>query len=289
MSFPQKRESSILTSNSMKKLTALSLFIFWALVAALLTSGLVFYQNNQQVKAPAGTNQAQQAGATTLTQVLSIQEIAKHNNASSCWLLIEGKVYDVSLYIYQHPGNADTIIPTCGTDATKAYNTKGKTSRPSPHSQNAYELLKQFYIGDLGQAPTVVTPSATQPVPTAPAAQSKPTAPITSTTNSTITLSSQEVAKHNTTADCWLIINNNVYNVTSYLGQHPGGVSTIKPSCGKDGTALFEGLPHSTNAHQLLANFYVGAFGQKTTTQTIQKTVAPALPAGTGRGEIEND
>lgn len=258
----------------MKKLTAISLFIFWALVVALLTSGLVFYQNSKQ------TPIQQQTG--TQAKVLSMDEIAKHNNASSCWLLIEGKVYDVTSYIYQHPGNADTIIPTCGTDATQMYNTKGRTTNQKPHSQNANELLKAFYIGDLGQTQAALTPTAeTQATQITP----KPT-PMT---NTTITLSEQEIATHNTTADCWLIIGGNVYNVTSYLGQHPGGASAIRPYCGEDGSAAFEGLPHSTNAHQLLANFLVGAVGQKTTTQTIQKTITPTLPSGAASREREDD
>lgn len=145
----------MLIPNSMKKITAISLFIFWALVVALLTSGLLFYQNNRQN--PNSTRLSSTTTATMPIEVLSMQEIAKHSTASSCWLLIEGKIYDVTPYIYRHPGNAETIIPTCGTDATQAYNTKGRTSHPSPHSQNAHELLKQFYIGDLGKQMTVQT------------------------------------------------------------------------------------------------------------------------------------
>jgi cytochrome b involved in lipid metabolism len=268
----------------MKKLTALSLFIFWTVVTAILTSGLIFYQNGKSsVTVPAMTG--------TQTQTLTAQELAKHNSATSCWLLIDGKVYDVTSYLYQHPGNADTILPTCGTDATQAYATKGRTSSPSPHSQNAHELLKAYYIGDFGKAPATATaPVATTPeTQPAPVAQPKPTTTGTPATNATVTLSSREIATHNTTSNCWLIISGSVYNVTSYLGQHPGGVSAIRPYCGKDGSAAFQGLPHSTNAHQLLANFLVGAVGQKATTQTIQNTASPTLPAGMQRGEIEND
>ena len=261
----------------MKKLTAISLFIFWAIVTAILTSGLVFYQNGKSGA------QTQSVPLATQGQPLTMQELAKHNSATSCWLLIDGKIYDVTSYLYQHPGNADTILPTCGTDATKAYDTKGRTSSPSPHSQNAHDLLKNYYVGDLGQvAASTVSGTAPRATQTTPGT----TAPVTTTapkTNATVTLSAQEIGTHNTTANCWLIIGGNVYNVTSYLNQHPGGVSAIRPYCGKDGSAAFEGLPHSTNAHQLLANFLVGAVGQRATTQTIQKTTFPTLPAGSGR------
>jgi len=32
-----------------------------------------------------------------------------------------------------------------------------------------------------------------------------------------------DVQKHNTSGDCWMILSGGVYNVTSYISQHPGG------------------------------------------------------------------
>ena len=31
----------------------------------------------------------------------------------------------------------------------------------------------------------------------------------------------QEVLEHNTSEDCWIVIDNNVYDVTKFLVQHP--------------------------------------------------------------------
>lgn len=36
-----------------------------------------------------------------------------------------------------------------------------------------------------------------------------------------------EVAKHNTEDNCWVIINNEVYDVTKFLDDHPGGKEAI--------------------------------------------------------------
>ena len=33
----------------------------------------------------------------------------------------------------------------------------------------------------------------------------------------------QEIAKHSSHDDCWIIIRNKVYDVTSFVDKHPGG------------------------------------------------------------------
>ncbi len=42
----------------------------------------------------------------------------------------------------------------------------------------------------------------------------------------------QTLSKHNSKSDCWIVYNNKVYDITSYLPRHPGGPSTITPTCG---------------------------------------------------------
>merc|ERR1712226_923600 len=48
-----------------------------------------------------------------------------------------------------------------------------------------------------------------------------------------------EVAKHNTEQDCWVVVNNNVLNVTPFLKDHPGGVLAIVTFAGRDATEEF--------------------------------------------------
>ncbi|KAH6648253.1 mitochondrial cytochrome-like protein b2 [Truncatella angustata] len=60
-----------------------------------------------------------------------------------------------------------------------------------------------------------------------------------------------EVAKRNTSDSCWIVLNAEVYDVTSYLEQHPGGAAIILAQGGKDATAEFSRI-HSPDILQYL-------------------------------------
>lgn len=82
----------------------------------------------------------------------------------------------------------------------------------------------------------------------------------------TVTLSAEEVAKHATPEDCWLIIANKVYRVTDFLNEHPGGSFRITPFCGKDATKDFETQggrgQHSADAMKILSSLLIGGVGE---------------------------
>ena len=52
----------------------------------------------------------------------------------------------------------------------------------------------------------------------------------------------EEVAKHNKKDDCWVIIGDEVLDVTAFLPDHPGGEKAILLYAGRDCTEEFEML-----------------------------------------------
>ncbi len=79
----------------------------------------------------------------------------------------------------------------------------------------------------------------------------------TPTTNSTPTFTLADISSHNIRSNCYLAINNNVYDVSSYISFHPGGSSSITSNCGKEVTGIFSRI-HSNRAWDLLAKYKIG-------------------------------
>ncbi len=81
------------------------------------------------------------------------------------------------------------------------------------------------------------------------------------TQTDTYTLS--EVAAHATKSDCYTAIRGSVYNLTSWISQHPGGAKAIEGLCGKDGTDAFvKQHGGKSKPEETLAGFKVGKMVQ---------------------------
>ena len=77
----------------------------------------------------------------------TITEVATHNLEADCWMVIEGKVYDVTKFIPGHPGGK-AILNGCGKDATALFNERPTNNR-GPHPAQARATLNPYYIGEL--------------------------------------------------------------------------------------------------------------------------------------------
>ena len=90
-----------------------------------------------------------------------------------------------------------------------------------------------------------------------------------------ITLTLDEIAKHNQPQDCWIIINNQIYGVSDFLTLHPGGAGEITPYCGQDATQAYQtkggrGNTHSQTANQALGFINLGSVNGQTNLPDIK-------------------
>ncbi len=87
--------------------------------------------------------------STGVTASYTLAHVAEHADKNSCWLAIEGKVYDVTPWVASglHPGK-EAILQGCGKDATELFNTRPMGSKTA-HSDRARKMLPKYYIGEL--------------------------------------------------------------------------------------------------------------------------------------------
>ncbi|KAK8567367.1 hypothetical protein V6N13_105339 [Hibiscus sabdariffa] len=85
----------------------------------------------------------------TLTKLYTMQEASQHNTKDDCWVVIDGKVYDVSSYLDEHPGGDDVVLAATGKDATDDFEDAG-------HSESAKELMQSFCIGELDTSSPII-------------------------------------------------------------------------------------------------------------------------------------
>ena len=69
----------------------------------------------------------------------------------------------------------------------------------------------------------------------------------------TTTIAIADLAPHSTPADCWVAIDGDVYDLTAFVEQHPGGAQRILDLCGTDGTDAFDGSTQRAQPTDVLA------------------------------------
>ncbi|KAL6056339.1 Cytochrome b5 [Balamuthia mandrillaris] len=92
---------------------------------------------------PAAKNEKQEEASL---RTFSREEVAKHNRPGDIWVIINRKVYNISLWANVHPGGLQVLIDHAGKDATVSWANAG-------HGYRARSLMKQFLIGQVLDEP----------------------------------------------------------------------------------------------------------------------------------------
>jgi 4-hydroxysphinganine ceramide fatty acyl 2-hydroxylase len=75
---------------------------------------------------------------------ISKSQVEKHNTEESCWVIVNEKVYDITTFLADHPGGDGILLEFAGTDITSVL---GDINYHT-HSDAAYDLLTEHYVGD---------------------------------------------------------------------------------------------------------------------------------------------
>ncbi|XP_059060551.1 uncharacterized protein LOC131853616 [Achroia grisella] len=67
-----------------------------------------------------------------------------------------------------------------------------------------------------------------------------------------------EVSCHDTPQDCWVVIYDRVYDITTFLEEHPGGADIMLEYAGQDASTAFRSSGHTRSASKALDRFLVG-------------------------------
>ncbi|KAL8161442.1 hypothetical protein V2J09_012931 [Rumex salicifolius] len=77
-----------------------------------------------------------------MPKIYTLEEASKHNTRDDCWVVINGKVYDVTKFLNKHPGGADVFFDVAGKDAKEEFEAAG-------HGFIPRMMMKFFCIGTL--------------------------------------------------------------------------------------------------------------------------------------------
>eukprot|EP01128_Nolandella_sp_AFSM9_P011855 TRINITY_DN8768_c0_g1_i1.p1 TRINITY_DN8768_c0_g1~~TRINITY_DN8768_c0_g1_i1.p1 ORF type:complete len:121 (-),score=43.46 TRINITY_DN8768_c0_g1_i1:88-450(-) len=92
----------------------------------------------------------------------------------------------------------------------------------------------------------------------------------------------EDVAKHNTDEDIWVVYEDKVLDLTAFLADHPGGEDVLTEAAGQDITQSFLDIGHSETAIDLMEEYLVGKLkggAKKASGPQVKTVVTPAADA----------
>jgi predicted heme/steroid binding protein len=67
-----------------------------------------------------------------------------------------------------------------------------------------------------------------------------------------------EIRRHATELSTWIVIDGDVYDVSGWISEHPGGADVLCAWAGRDASRAFHAAPHGALTHVLRLNYRIG-------------------------------
>ena len=71
----------------------------------------------------------------------TLADVAQHNSQKDVWIVVKGKVYDVTPYVEEHPGGL-AILRNAGGNATEGFH-------GPQHPPRVFDIIDDFLVGKL--------------------------------------------------------------------------------------------------------------------------------------------
>ena len=89
--------------------------------------------------------------ATKSTPTLPRADAESHNTSESCFVTLGSKVYDITPFLEDHPGGAELVLQYGGKDVGAIM----QDEISHAHSEAAYEILDEHFIGYIATEPVI--------------------------------------------------------------------------------------------------------------------------------------
>uniref|UniRef100_A0A8C9MWD3 Cytochrome b5 n=1 Tax=Serinus canaria TaxID=9135 RepID=A0A8C9MWD3_SERCA len=75
-----------------------------------------------------------------------LEEVQKHNNSQSTWIIIHNRIYDVTKFLDEHPGGEEVLREQAGGDATENFEDVGHSTDARTLCYVAIEFFCCFFL-----------------------------------------------------------------------------------------------------------------------------------------------